>query len=183
MNGENGKMREKLKKTELSPEAENKQLLEIDDKPTSYVESVKGIIAVFSIVILYTASATCVQLLERRIPDLELNTFRSGIPLIFCSIGLIVMRRWPLIDRSEIVGTLLYSLAASSCKMGELVAVTFLPAAAVSCLFSTSSIIFGLPLFALLWKETVTVRKIMLAVMCVCGVILVCSTMDGTRNI
>ena len=162
-----------MKKTELSSEAENKQLLEIYDKPKSYLESVKGIIAVLSVVILYTASATCVQLLERRIPDFELNMFRSGIPLIFYVIGLMMMQRWPMIDRSEIVGTVLYSLAGSNCKMGEFVAVTFLPAATVSCLFSTSSITFGLPLFALLLKETVTVRKIMLAVMCVCGVILV----------
>ena len=61
-------MKEKVKKTEFSSETENKQLLEIDDKPKTYLESVKGIIAVFSVVILYTASATCVQLLERRIP-------------------------------------------------------------------------------------------------------------------
>ena len=59
-------MKEKVKKTELSSEAENKQLLDIDDKPRSYLESVKGIIVVFSVVILYTASATCVQLMERR---------------------------------------------------------------------------------------------------------------------
>ena len=162
---------EKLKKTELSPET--KQLIVKKSNTTSYPESVKGIIAVFSAVILYTASATCVQLLERRIPDLELNAFRCGIPLIFYSIGFIMMQRWPMIDRSEIGSTLLYSLAGSSSKMGEFVAVTFLPAAAVSCLYSTSRITFGLLLFSLLLKEGVTVKKTLFAVMCVCGVILV----------
>ena len=109
--------------------------MEKDNIAKSYLESVKGIIAVFSVVILCTVSATCVQLLGRRIPDLELNTFRCGIPLIFYSIGLIMMQRWPRIDRSEIGATLLYSLAGSSCKLGEFVAVTFLPASAVSCFF------------------------------------------------
>ena len=164
-------MMEKLNETELSPES--KQLLEKDNNATSYLESVKGIIAVFSVVILNTVSASCVQLLERRIPDFELNTFRSVVPLIFLSIGLIVMRRWPRIDRSEIGLTILCSVLGSSSKMGELVAVTFLPAAAVSCLFSTSAITSGLCLFALLLKETITVKKILLAVVCICGAILV----------
>ena len=74
-------MMEKLKETELSPES--KQLLEKDNNAKSYLESLKGIIAVFSVVILNTISASCVQLLGRRIPDFELNTFRSAVPLIF----------------------------------------------------------------------------------------------------
>ena len=164
-------MMEKLKETELSPES--KQLLEKDNNAKSYLESLKGIIAVFSVVILNTISASCVQLLGRRIPDFELNTFRSAVPLIFLSIGLITMRRWPRIDRSEIGLTILCSLLGSSSKMGELVAVTFLPAAAVSCLFSTSAITSGLCLFALLLKETITVKKVLLAVVCICGAVLV----------
>ena len=162
---------EELNETELSPES--KQLLEKDNNSKSYLESVKGIIAVFSVVILNTISASCVQLLGRRIPDFELNTFRSVVPLIFLSIGLIVMRRWPRIDRSEIGLTILCSLLGSSSKMGELVAVTFLPAAAVSCLFSTSAITSGLCLFALLLKETITVKKVLLAVVCIGGAVLV----------
>ena len=161
---------ERLTEPELS--LETKQLIVKKFNATSYLESVKGIIAVFFAIILYTASATCVQLLERGIPDLELNTFRCGIPLIFYSIGLIVMQRWPIIDRSEIVA-LLYSLAGSSSKMGEFVAVTFLPAAAVSCLYCTSTIIFGLLLFSLLLKERATAKKTLFSVMCVCGVIIV----------
>ena len=164
-------MMKKLNETEFSPES--KQLLEKDNNAASYLESVKGIIAVFSVVILNTISASCVQLLGRRIPDFELNTFRSVVPLIFLSIGLIMMRRWPRIDRSEIGLTILCSLLGSSSKMGELVAVTFLPAAAVSCLFSTSAITSGLCLFAVLLKETITVKKVLLAVVCICGAILV----------
>ena len=158
----------------MESKTETKQLLEKEKADQrSCLKKASGIIAVFSVVILYTASATCVQLLERRILDLELNAFRCGIPLIFYSIGLIVMRKWPMVQKSEIGVTLLYSVVGSSSKMGEFVAVTFLPAATVSCLFSTSSIIFGLLLFALLLKESVTVQKLLFAAMCICGVILV----------
>ena len=50
---------------------------------------------------------------------------------------------------------------------------TFLPAATVSCVYSTSSIIFGLFLYALCLKEIITIRKILFAGLCVSGVILV----------
>ena len=140
---------EKLKETEPSPET--KQLIVNKLNATSYLESVKGIIAVLSAVILYTASATCVQLLEK-----ANSRFRIKHLSMWNSSNILLNRinndakMADLIDRSEIGSTLLYSLAASSSKMGEFVAVTFLPAAAVSCLYSTSTIIFGLLLFSLL---------------------------------
>ena len=162
-----------MKKAELSTKTETKKLLEKESFQKPCLETVKGVIAAFSVVILYTTSATCVQLLERRILDFELNAFRSGIPLIFYSIGLIIMWEMPVIEKSEIGVILLYSLGGSSSKMGEFVAVTFLPAATTSCVFSTSSVILGLPLFALLLKESVTVKKLLFAGMCICGVILV----------
>ena len=162
-----------MKKAGLSCGTETKQLLENNNIGGSYLQSVKGIIAAFSVVILYTASATSVQLLERRIPDLELNASRSGIPLIFHSIGLLVMKKRPIIERSQIGGTLLYSLVGSSSTMSEFVSVTFLPAATTSCVFSTSTIIIGLLLFTLCLKESFTVKKLLFAAMCVCGVILV----------
>ena len=68
----------KMKKAELSAETETKQLLENDNRLN--LTSVKGLVAAFTVVILHATSATCVQLLERRIPDLELNAFRCGIP-------------------------------------------------------------------------------------------------------
>ena len=51
------------------------------------LQSLKGVIATFAQVLLFTASATSVQLLERRIPDLELNTFRNAVPAVLYALG------------------------------------------------------------------------------------------------
>ena len=86
-------MEDKREETDLVTNRETELIFQKDNIENSYSKPVKGIIAVFLVVILYTASATCVQLLARGIPDLELNTFRCGIPLVFYSIGLIMMQR------------------------------------------------------------------------------------------
>ena len=73
---------------------------------------VKGISCALADAICNAASATCVQLLERRIPDLELNTFRNGIPLVLYSIVFLLMRSWPVIERRQIGVTFLYTVVA-----------------------------------------------------------------------
>ena len=57
---------------------ERKDLLNKDDdcNEKGCVQSCKGIVAAVGSVALVSISGTCVQLLERRVPDLELNTFR-----------------------------------------------------------------------------------------------------------
>ena len=153
-------------------DTEKAQLLESESNEKSYLKKATGVIAVFSAMLLFSSSATCVQLLERRIPDLELNTFRSGIPLLFYATGLLIMRRWPVIDRSKIAATLGYSLGISCSGLSQFVAVSFLPAAAAFCVCCTSGIISGIFIFALCWNETVTLKKVLFAGLCVCGVIL-----------
>ena len=159
---------------EMESKTETKILLEKEkDDKLSYLKKASGIIAMLLTVILFCTSAICVQLLERRIPDLELNTFRCGIPLIFYVIGLVVIRRWPMIDRSQIGTALLFSMFTTGSGLFTFVAVTFLPAAAVLCISSTSTIVAGLFLFALCRTERVTPKKVLFAGLCVCGVIFV----------
>ena len=45
---------------------------------SNFKEKLKGTVVAFLVVLKYTASGVSVQLLERRIPDLELNTIRNG---------------------------------------------------------------------------------------------------------
>ena len=49
----------------------------------SYRRKLKGTLLGFVIVLFFTTSAVSVQLLERRIPDLELNTIREWRVLRF----------------------------------------------------------------------------------------------------
>ena len=133
----------------------------------------QGSIAVFSAMILFSVSGTCVQLLERRIPDLELNTFRTGVPLVFYFVGILILRRWPVIERSKIAATLAYSQGVSGSGFSQFVAVSFLPAAAAYCLCCTSGIVWGIIIFALCANERVTCHKVLFAGLGVCGVTLV----------
>ena len=57
------------------------------------LQSFRGVTATFAQVLLFTASATSVQLLERRIPDLELNTFRNAVPAVLYAMGILFTRK------------------------------------------------------------------------------------------
>ena len=133
----------------------------------------KGVTAIFIVVLLITISATSVQLLERRIPDLELNTFRSGIPLVCYIIALAILKKWPRVERCEIGTILGYATVTSFLALGQFIAVTFLPAATVFCVAITGTIISGLVLFALCWDEGVRLSKVLFACLALTGVILV----------
>ena len=80
----------------------------------TYMQKMKGISAAFGCVLFYTSSAACVQLLERRIPDFELNTFRASVTLIFYSSYFLVTWKLPVVERSEIGATLLYMVTLFS---------------------------------------------------------------------
>ena len=138
----------KTEKMELVSDAETGQLLQNEGSKRSYLKTATGIIAVFTAVILFSVSDTCVQLVERRIPDLEMNTFRSGIPLMFCTSVMLILQRWPIIEVSKIVAILAYSLANFCSSLSQFVAVSFLPAAEAFCVCCTSAIVWGLFIFA-----------------------------------
>ena len=64
---------EKIEKMKHATDTEKVELLENESNEKSYLKTATGVIAIFSTVTLFSISATCVQLLERRIPDLELE--------------------------------------------------------------------------------------------------------------
>ena len=137
------------------------------------VDTVKGIVAAFVIVILFACSATAVQLLERRIPDMELNTFRSAGPFLTCAILTVVSKQCPLIGRDEILATVLYTVDIFISALFFFVAISLLPAALVSCVSYTSSVVSALFVFSLCWNEKITLRNVMFALISVLGVVMV----------
>ena len=72
--------------------------------------TIKGIASTLGCAICFSVSATSVQLLERRIPDLELNTFRNAIPLVLYAVVFLLMQKWPVIERGKIGITFLYGV-------------------------------------------------------------------------
>ena len=143
------------------------------DKKGQRLDTVKGIIAAVVIVILFASSATAVQLLERRIPDMELNTFRSAAPFVMSAILTLIPRELPLIGRDEILATVLYTVDIFIAALFYFVAISMLPAAVAACVAYTSMMISALFIFSLCWNEKITTRNVMFALISVPGVVMV----------
>ena len=154
-------------------EQDNEDNSNLTEKRKRRLQSFKGVIATFAQVLLFVASATSVQLLERRIPDLELNTFRNAVPAVLYTLGILYTRKWPVIQRDKIVITFLYTFVTFMNGLFFFIAVTLLPAGIVSSVVNTSCILFSLVAFSLCSNERVTPKAVLLSILCVCGVILI----------
>ena len=136
-------------------------------------DTLKGIIAAFGIVLLWATSATAVQLVERRIPDMELNTFRCATPFLACGTLTLISREWPLVQKEEIGATVLYTVDIFVSALFYFVAISLFPAALVACITYTSSVVSALFIFSLCWNEKITMRNVMFALISVLGVVMV----------
>ena len=143
------------------------------EKKTSCVVKLKGIFFVFTWVPLMIASTTSVQLLERQIPDLELNTMRCAVAAVLFTLGTCTTRKWPVIPKSEILCTSLFALLSFTGTVCHYISVTFIPLSTAQSIFITSGLISGLILFAIFLADRITVKKCIFVLLCVGGVILV----------
>ena len=152
------------------------------EERNEFLKSFKGVVVTFAQVLLFVASATSVQLLERRIPDLELNTFRNAVPAPLYTLGILFTQKWPAIQWDKIRITFLYAVVTFINGLFFFIAVTLLPAGTVSSVVNTSCILFGLVAFALCLNEKITPRAALLSVLCVCGVILIIQPWTQTSH-
>ena len=150
-------------------------LLEEDDESKSrYLEKLKGIFFCICVGSIVVTPATCVQLLERNIPDFELNTCRFATSGILFTLGITcTTRQWPIIPKSEIISTFSLDFIVFLGTVTHYLAVTFIPLATAQSIFLISGIISGLILFAIFLEDKITILKLTLTVSCMCGVILV----------
>ena len=123
-------------------------------------------------VLFFSSSGVSVQILERRIEDFELNIFRNIVPLILYSVGFVIARKFPLIERDKIPVTALYLLFVFCDGVGFYISISLLPAALAACLRNVSCVISGLFLFSFFWKESIRVGNSCLVIICVLGILL-----------
>ena len=83
-----------------------------DSERKGCIHRFKGVVAAFGAVMFYVSSGTCVQLLNRRIPDFELNTIRSAVSLLAYSSYLLITGKWPVVPRDMLAVTLAYVLSS-----------------------------------------------------------------------
>ena len=157
-------------------------------EPVNYLDKLKGFASAWLWVAMVTVSATCCQLLERRIPDFELNTIRVFTAWILMIIVLLVKRRIPKTETFKMPYLFLHSFFASGISVPLYIAVTLTSVTTAQCIFMTSGITSGLFIFLLIVKEKITIKRVLCAILCITGVILVVqpeflfSDAEQTRN-
>ena len=159
---------EKEKKT--IPNDEKESLLK--DR-SNYKDKIIGTVLGFVVVLMGAASGVSVQLLERRIPDMELNTMRSGGACILFLVVLLSRGRLPHVPRSIWRGVLVYTFVTSMCSITIYVSMAMLPAGTVQSLQQTFQITSGIILFALILKEKITIRMLVSSLLCIAGIFMV----------
>ena len=144
-----------------------------DSERKGYIHRLKGVVAGFGAVMFYVSLGTCVQVLNKRIPDFELNTIRSAVSLLAYSSYLVMTRKWPVVPQDMLAVTLVYILASFLNSLGYYTAVSLLPAACEVSLQNTITVLAGLVLFSVFWKERINMQKLVCAALCIVGVFMV----------
>ena len=146
---------------------------EEDKDGVSSFRKCKGLVAAFTDVLMMVVSVTCVQLLERKVPDFELNAIRQATGVLFFFIVSVFTGKGYIINKSEICGTLCLGFLSFGTSICIFIAVTFIPLSSERAIEMTSTMISGIILFAIFWKEVVSFKNILFAFLCICGVLLV----------
>ena len=163
-------MGNKTGQAETTPLTENN---EYNRKDVNLFQTFKGIMAALAYALLVATSGVSVQLLERRIPDLELNGIRSFTPFVFSAIWIIFKRKFPVVPRKDLCSVTVYGCLICGNTICRYTAITFLPIATVQCITITGNVLLGMVLFALCLKEHVSISTAMACILTVTGVFLV----------
>ncbi len=160
----------------------NSEGLDTDSTRRHWVESLKGILAAFCNVISHITGVTSIQLLERRVPELELQVFRCIAIVTFCLLWIFCHHQSPSIPVLDRSATILYvsvvSLETTAIYMGF----ALTPASAAQCAMTTVSMLCGLFIFGLCGKEKIGPVKVIFALLCTAGVILVIQPWHGHEH-
>ena len=141
------------------------------DRPL--LQTLLGLGASFIWLLLIASAAVSVALLEKRIPDFELNTFRCTGPFIIQLVVILFMRKIPVIPKEELIGASFYILSLLLGSLFYYISFTLLPPALIESFDTAANLTSGLILFYLLNGEKITVTNVLCSVLCMVGAVLV----------
>ena len=163
-------MENKTLQEERTPLTENN---ECNKKDMNFFQTFKGIMTALTFVLLLATSGASVQLLERRIPDLELNGIRSFTPLVLSAIWMIFKRKFPVVPRKDLCSVIVYGCFVCGNTICSYTAMALLPITSVECIIITGKVLLGMVLFAVCNMEHVSISTAMVCILTVTGVFLV----------
>ena len=144
-----------------------------NSKSFSPLQTIFGIASAFMVVPTMVTSTVCVQLLERHIPDFELNMFRYSVLLLGTTATWVLKADWPVVPASEIPGLVAYIILGIIYAMSDFTAATFMPIATVKCVAMTSAIFSGFILFSVFGEEKVKVKTFLCIAICITGIVMI----------
>ena len=145
-----------------------------DENTTSYFQKAKGILAAFAYVPLLVISSTGVQLLQRQIPDLELNAIRFGTAGILFSIAIIIATgKLPVVPISEIKSVMGMGTVTFCSTIAIFTGVTYVPLSTAQSIYLSSCLVCGVILFAIVLDEKIAFKSVLFVTFCCSGVLLV----------
>ncbi len=143
------------------------QAFQLENRP--WLESFKGILAAFMQMVSYVVSLTSVQLLDRRIPDMELQACRCSAVLIACIVWMLVKQKLPTVPVHDIPAMLLYRFLVTFGATVSYVGFTLVPPSAGQCLSNTSNLLSGLLIFWVCGQEKCGLKKVLCVTLCIVG--------------
>ncbi len=142
----------------------------IKSSSISKLEIVAGLCATLGWVICCAISAISVQLIEKRIPDFELNATRSSLSWIGSVLILLLKRRIPSIPREIIpwvIATIVVQNAQSSVHY---IGITFIPLASFQCVVVTLTLASGILIHRCMNNDRLHATKLIATCVCTAGI-------------
>ena len=137
------------------------------------LSAAKGIAAMLGFVVMASTSRICVQMLEKAVPDFELNAIRCGFTLPCMAVYFAATKTWPTVNRENWISVSLLCLFSNIVNLTLYISVTMIPLASCESVFVTCQITLSIVIFTFINKEKVTWDKALAIPVCTMGVILV----------
>ncbi len=136
----------------------------------SKLQIVVGLCATLGWVICSSISAISVQLIEKRIPDFELNAARSSLSWIGSVLILLLTRRRPTIPWGIIPWVIVTIVAQNTQSSVHYIGVTFIPLASFQCVVVTLTLAGGILIHRFMNNDRLHVTKLIATCVCTVGI-------------
>ncbi len=116
---------------------------------------------------------TNVQLLQRRVPDLELQAFRCAGVIILCVVWMLVQQELPTIPLHDVSAVFLYGFLMTLSSTALYIGFALIPLTAAQCAEDTAGLLAGLIIFWMCGQEKFSFLRVLCVALCLVGVTLV----------
>ena len=123
--------------------------------------------------IFYIVSITNIQLLQRRVPDLELQVFRCVGVVTASTVWMLTKREIPTVPFHDVPVLLLHAVFLTVGSTALYIGYTLVPASASHSTQTTSDLLSGLFIFWMCGQVRFSFKRAVFVMLCLVGVILV----------